>query len=64
MFLTISGKIIISFIKYNTVFWFQSEQDPLKRSDAKGTFSEQNNLTTNQGMYINIMKLCSTKNYA
>ena len=38
------------FIKYNTVFWLQSDQDPWERLGAGGTFSEKNILTKNQGL--------------
>ena len=41
MFLIISDELNISFIKYNTVFWFRSEHDPWKRLGVKGTFSEK-----------------------
>ena len=47
-----SDKINISVIKYNTVFEFLSDQDPWKRLGAKGTFSEQNNLTKNR--FVNL----------
>ena len=46
-----SDKINISFIKYNTLFWLQSDQDPWKRLIAKETLSEQNDLTKNQRLF-------------
>ena len=49
MFLIKSDKMNISFINYNPVFSFRSEQDSWNRLGAKRTFSEQNNLTNSTG---------------
>ena len=58
MFLITSDIINISFIKYNTVLWFQSEQDPGKRLGGKKIFfwTQQFN---KEAVEINTIKLCS-----
>ena len=53
--------INIPVIKYNTVFWFQSEQDPWKRPGAKRKFLWKKQFNKKaRAVQINIMKLCST----